>query len=1815
MCIEMLCILAPSELMRLGISRLLGLTMGIVRHRKVLMAEMAAVFSSLRLQTLALCLGARAVGPIINLSPGSGIRTIADRLRVPRGLPLHSVAHAKVRISIVADNESNEGAKSCWILTLEHPLHFPDQRIDKAPPPPYWIATMAKVLKAQKLVSVDMSSLESPTARLTSFAPYQQAGKGQDRAIDMCFCHHSVRNTDGQRRLMQLPRGDTVVRVEKLSVDSGMRMLPRPLLVPYCAPVPSRTEDVLSGSSAIASSAPSSTKQNKRLGFIGTANTTKDSLPTLSETFTLQQPLESQKDLSSYHSHMYPAFRSSIELEADVKTVFTFLTDETARSSWDVGFKRGITFANIVPPNAFRDAHASASIAVASLFHEDSLQGAQLALAPEPSHLFPCLPFQGGAPSAAQISPSTGLFFKPDAFSPPSKTAAGRIANPTEGTAIDKEKPANAVSNRTLFSHASSVSGSASLPSSFNLAEGDTFSRQTSTEAKDSMSISTTGIPGHAILFEDYFSTETGVAELSVPLAGPHDTVASATDTAVIAEKRSFTPRGSISGAQQSALDTSDTSISGSNSSPFGGVRAPTSQRALTRLRYGSYTHLASQPRTSSPLPLVSGTALNSPQALTMFGAQAVASPTMSGTPYSPTAVMHDAKSAVKASFSPRTAAVKSHQGSPKYALDLGNIDPSLPTAQDSRKNIGSSREAALASAPAGVSRLPAGLAADVASAVATSISENNLGSPAVSQVVKNLSKNSDFSSREGSTYGAFTIPPAFVAADPTINASVFSSPHSAFPRIVYRHPTMAHISNLLARRDAVAVQDAGMIHNCLCSIRKTGSAGSVTAPIALPADDHAFVSACGSCGSRPSIVVYEFSVQHRDLPTSIEGVRMEIFLEAYSLNRISDTRTLLTRVSQIHLRGSVPPWLGAAAIDAQTWIQLERLRSAIEGRAIHARARPSLARDRSNQGKIYNRTALQNRKERNSHNPQRSILSSSPALLSPSQIHADLEKVDLSPALVAHGVATEPENAVPGIADAAAQTSTSGTMSKSGTNRYIASPELYEGYIGVEAKLKPSTPPLEMLLKHSVGNMSLLLGSDEEDVRSSASGSFDDGKASDTESVGMDRATSNNGQRFDNALVYHDSIYSFLNPNLASYAATVNTGVMLSPGSVPSGSSSPSKGALTQSPSYRGSRSSAIGSTSRAPRGSSDMVPAPSSRLDDNYNAGFNDVKPAATSSHGLVKRFSSLSQRFHGGSFAHGGISGDRSRRGTGLSKPGRLSLVSFPTRESDRDYGDDSGTGSEDGDDEDDMFEGVPIDNSFKVVQSAYEEAVAAVDSESRRAYIKLAFSESNAVLSAPDAVVPSVGAAMPHRQLSFEADESVNQSNALGASPSVLAPVDPLPTSISMPFSALQRQRTFDENDYDKSLDQAPRLTRQNSLQSGEHATLVEAGQRFSGMAHRVDALRIDAKEGNIEARDEAHHVVEEEPEDADSYVSEEYSYGSLLDEVEDSDEGFTDGLIAETGKRDERIKDSEISNRNGDGQANLEEHTEAMLPTAVAANAYESGGSTPPDEAITPLGVIGVIERNRSGARNQLRTAEVRKASIGFQPGTPEALTDHSEEKAPTSVGLADFELLAVLGRGGYGKVMLVRRVRRAVTVPRMPSVSSMSPSAQAAVANSFDVKYLERPPKDEGVVYAMKVMRKKDLKERRQIKRTLTERLILTKVRHPFVVGMRYAFQTRNKLYMVMDYVSGGDFFSLLAREGPVPEHRAVLYMAEIVLALEHLHSLGIVYRDLKPENVLLDADGYVITCFVVYFPALYGSHFSLCFVLSFILVQTRAPY
>jgi serine/threonine protein kinase len=146
-----------------------------------------------------------------------------------------------------------------------------------------------------------------------------------------------------------------------------------------------------------------------------------------------------------------------------------------------------------------------------------------------------------------------------------------------------------------------------------------------------------------------------------------------------------------------------------------------------------------------------------------------------------------------------------------------------------------------------------------------------------------------------------------------------------------------------------------------------------------------------------------------------------------------------------------------------------------------------------------------------------------------------------------------------------------------------------------------------------------------------------------------------------------------------------------------------------------------------------------------------------------------------------------------------------------------------------------------------------------------------------------------------------------------------------------------------------------------------------------------------------------------------------------------------------------------------------------------------------------------------------------------------------------SLSINDFHLIKVLGKGSFGKVFLVRPIRA---------------------------------PQSE--VYAMKVLRKAEVVKRHQVEHTLTERYILATVRHPFVLCLRHAFQTTDKLYMVTDYCPGGELFFHLKRLRRFTEGMMRFYSAQISIALAHLHAHQIIYRDLKPENILLDQQGNV---------------------------------
>ncbi|KAI0841098.1 kinase-like domain-containing protein [Hypoxylon sp. FL0890] len=148
-------------------------------------------------------------------------------------------------------------------------------------------------------------------------------------------------------------------------------------------------------------------------------------------------------------------------------------------------------------------------------------------------------------------------------------------------------------------------------------------------------------------------------------------------------------------------------------------------------------------------------------------------------------------------------------------------------------------------------------------------------------------------------------------------------------------------------------------------------------------------------------------------------------------------------------------------------------------------------------------------------------------------------------------------------------------------------------------------------------------------------------------------------------------------------------------------------------------------------------------------------------------------------------------------------------------------------------------------------------------------------------------------------------------------------------------------------------------------------------------------------------------------------------------------------------------------------------------------------------------------------------------------------------------GPDDFQILRLIGKGTFGQVYQVRK-------------------------------------KDTGRIYAMKVLSKKVIVQKKEVAHTVGERNILVRTamsESPFIVGLKFSFQTQNDLFLVTDYMSGGELFWHLQKEGRFDEKRAKFYIAELILAIEHLHKNDIVYRDLKPENILLDANGHIALC------------------------------
>ncbi|KAF2865855.1 kinase-like domain-containing protein [Massariosphaeria phaeospora] len=182
-------------------------------------------------------------------------------------------------------------------------------------------------------------------------------------------------------------------------------------------------------------------------------------------------------------------------------------------------------------------------------------------------------------------------------------------------------------------------------------------------------------------------------------------------------------------------------------------------------------------------------------------------------------------------------------------------------------------------------------------------------------------------------------------------------------------------------------------------------------------------------------------------------------------------------------------------------------------------------------------------------------------------------------------------------------------------------------------------------------------------------------------------------------------------------------------------------------------------------------------------------------------------------------------------------------------------------------------------------------------------------------------------------------------------------------------------------------------------------------------------------------------------------------------------------------------------------------------------------------------------------RTEMESYEVNIDQDFISPDVPSKVFTFVTSDYARKMTAEDFQPLTCLGKGSYGTVLLVRQ--RAT-----------------------------------GRLYAQKQFKKASLTvHKKLIEQTKTERAILESVnRHPFIVNLFYAFQDHEKLYLILEYAQGGELFHHLASERMFSEDVSAFYLAEVVLALDHLHrTVGVVYRDLKPENCLLDSEGHLL--------------------------------
>jgi len=229
---------------------------------------------------------------------------------------------------------------------------------------------------------------------------------------------------------------------------------------------------------------------------------------------------------------------------------------------------------------------------------------------------------------------------------------------------------------------------------------------------------------------------------------------------------------------------------------------------------------------------------------------------------------------------------------------------------------------------------------------------------------------------------------------------------------------------------------------------------------------------------------------------------------------------------------------------------------------------------------------------------------------------------------------------------------------------------------------------------------------------------------------------------------------------------------------------------------------------------------------------------------------------------------------------------------------------------------------------------------------------------------------------------------------------------------------------------------------------------------------------------------------------------------------------------------------------------LKEIKESNIPISPIPN---SSGSTLTKKDIQSIKSTTSSAVSSKPAESQSRpvskipkeVSAIKEEEIKESPKEKKAVSPPQPKVEKKKFKLDDFIIMQTLGTGSFGRVHLVKH-------------------------------------KETGKYYAMKVLVKRQIIESKQVEHTINEKKILETLDHPYMVNLIGSFKDNRNLYIVLEYVCGGELFSYLRQCKRLPNHVARFYAAEVVLAFEHLHSKDIIYRDLKPENLLIDKNGNI---------------------------------